>query len=71
LLCVPATDPRAEAIRDLSDLPRFLVEEIGHFFDVYKQLEPGKGTETRGWEGREAAEKEVADALARFAAPHP
>ena len=67
LLCVPATDPRADGFRDLPDLPPFLVKEIGHFFEVYKQLEPGKGTETRGWEGREAAEKEVAAAMARFA----
>ena len=26
--------------------------EIGHFFDVYKELEPGKSSETRGWEDR-------------------
>ena len=29
----------------------YLLEEIGHFFDVYKALEPGKSTETKGWEG--------------------
>ena len=40
--------------------------EVGHFFDVYKQLEPDKSTETRGWEGREAAEREVEAARERY-----
>ena len=64
VLCVPATDPRWEHVRDMGDLPPHLLQEIGHFFDVYKALEPGKSTETRGWEGREAAEQAVAEAKA-------
>jgi inorganic pyrophosphatase len=55
VLCVPATDPRWAGVRDLADLPPFLVEEVAHFFEVYKQLEPGKGTEIRGWEGTASA----------------
>jgi inorganic pyrophosphatase len=50
----------------MEDLPPHLLDEIGHFFDVYKALEPGKGTETRGWEGREAAEAAVEDARAAY-----
>jgi inorganic pyrophosphatase len=64
VLCVPATDPRWTYVADIADLPAFLLEEIGHFFDVYKQLEPGKETTTRGWEGVAAAEQAVRDALA-------
>jgi len=56
VLCVPATDPRWSGMLDREDLPHHLLAEIGHFFEVYKQLEPGKGTETRGWEGRKQAE---------------
>lgn len=59
VLCVPATDVRWESTRDLSDLDRFLLSEIGNFFDVYKALEPGKTTETRGWQGREQADAAV------------
>ncbi|HEX7166482.1 MAG TPA: inorganic diphosphatase [Acidimicrobiales bacterium] len=66
ILCVPATDPRWEHVRDIADLAAHLLEEIGHFFDVYKALEPGKGTETRGWEGRDAAERAIADAQAAY-----
>ena len=65
VLCVPATDPRWEHVTGLDDLPRFLLDEIGHFFDVYKQLEPGKGTETRGWEGVDAAHGAIDDARRR------
>src|ERR1700682_81266 len=42
VLCVPATDPRWSHIRDLSDLPAFQLDEIAHFFEVYKAIEPGK-----------------------------
>ena len=62
VLCVPATDPRWDHVQDMGDLPPYLLEEIGHFFDVYKALEPGKSTETKGWEGRAAAEQAIDDA---------
>jgi inorganic pyrophosphatase len=67
ILCVPARDPRWAAMHDIGDLPPYLLQEIAHFFDVYKELEPGKGTETRGWFGREEAERAVEDARARAA----
>jgi inorganic pyrophosphatase len=44
-----------------------LTDEIGHFFEVYKALEPGKDTDVRGWEGAEAARAEVVACRARFA----
>ena len=68
VLCVPATDPRFTAIDDIDSLPDHLLDEIGHFFDVYKALEPDKSTETRGWEGRAAAEAAVDDARRRYTA---
>ena len=69
LLCVPGHDPRWAEIEDLDDLRTrqpMLLEEIEHFFEVYKKLEPGKDTETRGWEGADAAVREVDAARARF-----
>ena len=59
VLCVPASDPRQAALHDIDDLPHFERLEIEHFFLIYKQLEPGKGVEDRGWADRAAAEKEV------------
>ncbi|MBN9743292.1 inorganic pyrophosphatase [Amycolatopsis sp. A1MSW2902] len=66
VLCVPAEDPRQEHVRELSDVPAHLLSEVGHFFDVYKDLEPGKSTEVRGWQGREEAERVVRAAADRY-----
>ncbi|HEY3501184.1 MAG TPA: inorganic diphosphatase [Actinocatenispora sp.] len=70
IVCVPAGDHRFDAIQDLTDLPQHLLDEIGHFFDVYKALEPGKDTEVRGWQGRHHAEAEVTAALERETRRH-
>jgi inorganic pyrophosphatase len=59
ILCVPATDPRWEAIQDLDDVPAFQKDEIAHFFEVYKAIEPGKNVVVQGWRDRRAAEAEV------------
>ena len=69
LLCVPAGDPRWAEMHDLDDVRArrpMLLEEIGHFFDVYKMLEPGKETEVRDWEGAKVAAQEVEDARRRY-----
>ena len=52
-------------MEDLTDLPEHLLDEISHFFDVYKDLEPGKQSEARGWQGRREAEATIEDALRR------
>jgi inorganic pyrophosphatase len=66
VLTVPSTDPRWADTKDIEDLPSHLLDEIAHFFDVYKALEPGKGTEIRNWQGREEAEQAVRDAQERY-----
>jgi inorganic pyrophosphatase len=70
LLGVPAGDPRHARLQDLEDVPVYQIAEIGHFFDVYKALEPGKETETRGWERRNEADLALEDARRRFAEHH-
>lgn len=66
VLCVPASDPRWDAVAELDDVPEYERREIAHFFDIYKDLEPGKATEAGRWEGREAAEETIAAARRRF-----
>jgi inorganic pyrophosphatase len=70
VLCVPATDPRWSGLRDILDVPSHLLNEIGHFFEVYKELEPGKVTETKDWQGVDAAEKVVVEARERASNDH-
>lgn len=43
-----------------------LLDEIAHFFEVYKALEPEKGTEISRWEGRAEAERAITEAQARY-----
>jgi inorganic pyrophosphatase len=66
ILCVPAHDPRWEHVVDLGDTPDHLTDEIRHFFDVYKELEPGKSTDVRGWEDAAAAWAEITSCQARY-----
>jgi inorganic pyrophosphatase len=59
VLCVPATDPRSAHLQDIEDVPEFDRLELQHFFEVYKDLEPGKSVEGANWVGRTEAEDEV------------
>lgn len=65
VLCVPAGDPRKEGIKELEDISEFWRLEIQHFFETYKDLEPGKSVEGAHWVGREEAEKTVTEAIER------
>ncbi|MBT2384713.1 inorganic diphosphatase [Streptomyces sp. ISL-11] len=61
VLCVPSSDPRHEHLRDLRHVPEYDRLEIQHFFEVYKELEPGKSVDDdAGWADRTAAETEIA-----------
>lgn len=66
ILAVPDADPRI-TWRELEDVPDYVLEEIRHFFNIYKDLEPGKETEVGGWQGRDAAEREISSGRERCA----
>jgi inorganic pyrophosphatase len=38
----PASTATVAGIQDLDDVPPHVTGEIGHFFDIYKELERGK-----------------------------
>ena len=59
VLCVSANDPRQAHLQDIGDLNIFEKLEIQHFFEVYKDLEPGKSVEGANWVGRKEAEEEI------------
>jgi inorganic pyrophosphatase len=65
ILCVPLGDPFFERVRDIYDVNGELRDEIEHFFQRYKDLEPSKKTETRGWGNRSEALQIVAEARTR------
>ena len=67
LLCVPAGDPRQNHLQDLDDVSQFDRLEIQHFFETYKDLEPGKSVEGASWVGRAEAEAEIEASRERLA----
>jgi inorganic pyrophosphatase len=65
LLCVPLGDPSWERVHDIHDVHLELRDEIEHFFQRYKDLEPSKRTDTRGWGNRDEARAILAAARDR------
>ena len=59
VLTVAATDPRVAHLKDINDVSEFDRVEIQHFFETYKDLEPGKSVEGAEWVGRAEAEAEI------------
>ena len=59
VMCIPANDPRLDHLQDLDDIGEFHRLEIQHFFETYKDLEPGKSVEGAHWVGRAEAEAEI------------
>lgn len=66
LICVPFGDPRFGHLVEIGDLDGFTRREIEHFFDIYKQLEPGKMAETAGFGDAAEAYAELAASRRRY-----
>jgi inorganic pyrophosphatase len=52
------------------DLNPMRLKTIAHFFEHYKDLEPGKWVKILGWEGPQAAIQEVLDGIANYQKEH-
>jgi len=68
VLCVPYKDPKWSHMHDISDIRDSLLDEISHFFDVYKDLEHGADTVVGGWFGRKTADEVIAEGQAAYIA---
>ncbi len=68
ILAVPADDlsPLYKDMRDIKDVPDSLLNEIAHFFEQYKALEPGKWAKVRGWEDAEGAKSKLMESYHRY-----
>jgi len=53
-------------VRSPADLQESVLAQIAHFFQHYKDLEPGKWVKVAGWVGPEEAKKEILDGVARY-----
>ncbi|MDP2024491.1 MAG: inorganic diphosphatase, partial [Hydrogenophaga sp.] len=48
------------------DLNPMRLKAIEHFFEHYKDLEPGKWVKVQGWEDKASAHKEILDGIAAY-----
>ena len=62
IIAVPFSDPNYNYIKDVSELPTHVFDEIMHFFTVYKQLE-NKTTDVQSLFGQEAAVNIIKEAI--------
>ena len=68
ILCVPTWDSRNNW-QELEQVPDYILHEISHFFEIYKDLEPGKSVDVEGWGPRSDALAEIERARANFSEP--
>ena len=68
LLAVPVDKltPLYKDVKTYEDMPELLRKQIAHFFEHYKDLEPGKWVKVNGWEGIDAAKNEIMTGVQRF-----
>ncbi|PIQ75939.1 inorganic diphosphatase [Candidatus Peregrinibacteria bacterium CG10_big_fil_rev_8_21_14_0_10_49_24] len=65
VLCVPVHDIRFETVHDIADIQEPILNEIAHFFMVYKHLE-GKKSDVQGWHGKERAKEILLESVERY-----
>ena len=67
LITVPvdATFPYYSEVTGHGDLPPIVTQQIEHFFQHYKDLEPGKWAKLKGWGDAEEAKRFIVEAMAR------
>ena len=68
IIAVPATKitKRYERIKTTADLPEITVQQIQHFFEHYKDLEPGKWVKIKHWGDAAEARKLIVEAVERY-----
>jgi inorganic pyrophosphatase len=68
LLAVPVDKltPLYRSVQTYADMPPLLLDQISHFFEHYKDLEPGKFVKVNGWRGGEEAKKEIMEGVQRY-----
>ena len=67
VIAVPVTKltRRYENVHDVADLPEITVAQIKHFFEHYKDLEPGKWVKVKTVENAETAKRMILESIER------
>ena len=67
IIAVPshALTKRYDNVRDISDLPEITLQQVTHFFEHYKDLEPGKWAKIDDLHGAADARRLISEAIER------
>ena len=55
--------PLYRDVKEYTDLPKLLIQQIEHFFENYKDLEEGKWVKIDSWQGADMARKAISKAV--------
>lgn len=61
----PKLTKRYVHVNNYTDLPQITLEQIQHFFEHYKDLEPGKWVKLIGWGDADVARRLIVEAIER------
>ena len=53
-------------VKDIDDVPQLLRDQIGHFFENYKDLEKGKWVKVKGWGNADEARQMILDSAEAY-----
>lgn len=53
-------------VKDIDDVPQLLRDQIGHFFENYKDLEKGKWVKVKGWGNADDARQMILDSAEAY-----
>ncbi|CDN55961.1 Inorganic diphosphatase [Neorhizobium galegae bv. officinalis bv. officinalis str. HAMBI 1141] len=65
---VPKLTQRYDKIKNYTDMPEITLKQIEHFFEHYKDLEPGKWVKIGGWQNVDVAKTLIIEAIERYKA---
>jgi len=68
IIAVPSVQltRRYEKVQEHTDLPEITLHQIQHFFEHYKDLEPGKWVKFSGWGSAAEAKGMISEAIDRY-----
>ncbi len=68
LMAVPHSklDPSYDNVKTIDDLPQVILDRIKHFFEHYKELEPGKWVKVESFKGLQSAIEEIKQGIENY-----
>ncbi|MCP4315829.1 MAG: inorganic diphosphatase [Hyphomicrobiales bacterium] len=67
IIAVPSSrlTKRYDKVKEFGDMPEITLQQIEHFFEHYKDLEPGKWVKIGDWQGTDIAKRLIIESIER------